>query len=45
MSCHTSWPPASDVNAQLPAVSPTHTGIAVQGIAVTLDYFIQIHSN
>ncbi len=45
VGCHTTWPPVSDVSATLPAIAPTHAGFAVQGVELTIDYFVQIHSN
>ena len=45
VDCHTTWPPTPDIGATLPAITPTHVGFAVQGVVLTLDYFVQIHSN
>jgi hypothetical protein len=46
VGCHTTWPPNADISTTpLPAITPTHTGFAVLKIVMTLDYFIQIHTD
>jgi hypothetical protein len=44
--CTTTWPvPDMNVGGPTPGYAVTYMDFAVQGVRVSLDYFIQIHSD
>jgi hypothetical protein len=46
LSCHTDWPKATPLTANIPSgFAPDHVGFGIGGLVVEVDYFIQIHSD
>ena len=45
LTCHTTWPNATDITAILPAITPDSVAMGFQHVKGRVDYFIQIHSD